>query len=70
MRLLDILLGNNQKKPNDLFSKKEDKDKKIETDSLEDWQKKLVKKGEYNAWNFEEDGDLEDDDYYNEDDNE
>ena len=29
---------------------------------LEDWQKELVKKGEYDPWNFEED------DYYYEDD--
>lgn len=34
---------------------------------LEDWQKDLVKKGEYDPWNFEEE-DLEEDDYYYEDD--
>ena len=34
---------------------------------LEDWQKDLVRKGEYNPWNFEEE-DLEEDDYYYEDD--
>lgn len=34
---------------------------------LTDYQKELVKKGENNPWDFEEE-DLEDDDYYNEDD--
>ena len=34
---------------------------------LTDYQKELVKKGENNPWDFEEE-DLEDDDYYSEDD--
>ena len=33
---------------------------------LEDWQKDLVRKGEYNPWNFEEE-DLEEGDYFYED---
>ena len=36
--------------------------------NLEDWQKDLVRQGRYNPWNFEEDGELEEDDYYYEDD--
>ena len=34
---------------------------------LEDWQKELVRNGEYDPCDFEEDGDLEEDDYYYED---
>lgn len=34
---------------------------------LEDWQKKLVQEGKYEPWNFGEE-DLEEDDYYYEDD--
>ncbi|NMA50850.1 MAG: hypothetical protein GX951_03260 [Mollicutes bacterium] len=33
---------------------------------LEEWQKELVRKGEYDPWNFEEEN-LEDDDYHYED---
>ncbi|MBP3799692.1 MAG: OadG family protein [Bacilli bacterium] len=36
-------------------------------DSLEDWQKKEVDEGNYDSYNFEEE-ELEEDDYYNEDD--
>lgn len=42
-------------------------DEELDDYGLEDWQKDLVKKGEYNPWNFEEE-DLEEDDYYYEDD--
>ena len=35
---------------------------------LEDWQKDLVREGKYDPENFEESEDLEDDDYYYEDD--
>ncbi len=34
---------------------------------LEDWQKDLVRDGDYDSWDFEEDGELEEDDYYSED---
>ena len=43
------------------------KDDELDNYGLEDWQKDLVKKGEYDPWNFEEE-DLEEDDYYYEDD--
>ena len=36
--------------------------------ALTDWQKEEVRKGNYDPWNFEEDGELEEDDYYYEDD--
>lgn len=42
-------------------------DDELDNYGLEDWQKDLVKKGEYDPWNFEEE-DLEEDDYYYEDD--
>lgn len=35
---------------------------------LDDSQKELVRDGEYEPWSFEEDGELEEDDYYYEDD--
>lgn len=35
---------------------------------LEDWQKDLVREGKYDPENFEESDDLEEDDYYYEDD--
>ena len=43
-------------------------EKEMDNYMLEDWQKELVRNGEYNPWNFEEDGDLEEEDYYFEDD--
>lgn len=48
--------------------KQQQKEKEMKAYELEEWQKELVRKGEYDPWNFEEDGDLEEDDYYNEDD--
>ena len=50
------------------FTDTEDDNKKDNND-LEDWQKELVKEKKYNTFNFEEE-ELEDDDYYSEDDNE
>ena len=40
----------------------------IELESLEDWQKDLVKKGEYSAWDFDEEERSDDDNYYHDDD--
>lgn len=48
--------------------KKKQQEKEMDAYGLEEWQKDLVRKGEYDPWNFEEDGDLEEDDYYYEDD--
>ena len=79
MGLFDDLFGNDKKKSQQAFglfsfleeqqNKNDSKYTNEELDSyeLEDWQKELVKKGEYDPWNFEED-DLEEDDYYQEDD--
>ena len=50
------------------FADTEDDNKKDNND-LEDWQKELVKEKKYATFNFEEE-ELEDDDYYSEDDNE
>lgn len=44
-------------------------DNKKDNNDLEDWQKELVKENKYDTFNFEEE-ELEDDDYYSEDDNE
>lgn len=47
--------------------KKKQKENNIVYDELEDWQKKEVEKGNYAETSFEED-ELEEDDYYSEDD--
>lgn len=79
MGLFDDLFGNNKKEGQQafgLFSFMEEQqnknnskytDKELDDYGLEDWQKELVKKGEYEPWNFEEE-DLEEDDYHSEDD--
>lgn len=55
----------------DASDKQDDYDEKLERKmnvySLTDWQKEEVRKGNYNPWNFEEDGELDEDDYYYED---
>ena len=43
-------------------------EKEMDVYNLEDWQKDLVRKGEYDSWNFDEE-DLEEGDYHYEDDN-
>ena len=48
-------------------NKKNKKDNKIDTYGLEKWQKKLVEKGEYKPWDFEEE-DTDEDSYFHEDD--
>lgn len=48
------------------FADTEDDNKKDNKD-LEDWQKELVKENKQDSFNFEEE-ELEDDDYYSEDD--
>ena len=51
--------------PKDINTKKNKKN--IDNYDLEDWQKELVNDGSYEPYNFEEE-ELEDDDYYSEDD--
>jgi hypothetical protein len=54
----------------DKAKKKKDKSKlerEMSARDLEEWQKELVRKGDYDVYNFEED-DLEEDDYYYDDD--
>ena len=41
-------------------------EEELDSYGLEEWQKDEVKKGKADPWNFEEE-DLEDDDFYNED---
>lgn len=72
MGLFDNLFGNDKKKSQQAFGlfsfleERQNKNESIYTNEeldsyeLEDWQKELVKKGEYDPWNFEED------DYYHE----
>ncbi|MBQ9024177.1 MAG: hypothetical protein IJ105_03030 [Bacilli bacterium] len=79
MGLFNDLFGNDKKKSQQafgLFSFLEDQKEENESDyteeeldsyGLEEWQKEEVKKGNADPWSFEEE-DLEDDDFYNEDD--
>ena len=81
MGLFDDLFGNDKKKSqqafglfsfmneqqNDNSNNSEYTDEELDNYGLEDWQKEEVKKGNYDPWNFEEE-ELEEDDYYNEDD--
>ena len=50
-----------------LSSLENDKKKQVKYDYLDKNERELVKKGEYDPFNFEEE-ELEDDDYYREDD--
>lgn len=47
--------------------RKEELETEMDAYNLEEWQKDLVRRGAYHSWNFEEDGDLEEEDYYYED---
>lgn len=64
----EIIKAASEIQENDEKKKKEDLEKEMDAYDLEDWQKDLVRKGDYDPWNFEEDGELEEDDYYYEDD--
>ena len=48
-------------------NKKSKLEKEMNYNGLEDWQKDLVRKGDYEPHNFEENGKLDEDDYYYED---
>lgn len=79
MGIFDILFGSDDKEKNQqdygLFSflndeqnnKNKSNNKDDNYDYLEDWQKKEVKKGNYDSDDFEED-DIDEDSYYSEDD--
>lgn len=79
MGILDVLFGDDKKKKGQqdygvlsYMNDEEDNnseytDEEIDSYGLEDLQKEKVKKGNYDPWSFEEE-DLEDDDYYDEDD--
>lgn len=63
------LFNNNDKQDSKefgLLSFLEENSKKKKNSNLEDWQQKLVDEGKYDSTSFEED--LEEDDYYYEDD--
>ena len=46
-----------------------DNSKEMDNYGLNNWEKELVKKDSYSPWNFEESEELEEDDYYYEDEN-
>ena len=62
MSFLKFLLGINQKKDYSNYTKKE-----LEKMGFEDWQIDLIKSGEYEPYDFEEES-TDEDSYYNEDD--
>jgi hypothetical protein len=51
----------------DILNDNDDLEERMDDLDLEDWQKDLVRKGEYDPENFEEE-ELDEDDYYYEDD--
>ena len=61
--LFSFMNENSEKKEND----SEYSEKDLDNLDLEDWQKNLVRSGEYEPYDFEEES-LDDDSYYNEDD--
>ena len=61
MGLFNILFNTKEKNSTSIFSSTDNSD-----NDLDDYQKELIKKGDYDSSNFEEE-DLEDDDYYYED---
>ena len=78
MGIFDDLFGNDKKKNGEAlgffafleeqekYEKEKELEQKMEEYGLEEWQKDLVRSGEYNIDNFEEEN-LEEDDYYYED---
>lgn len=67
MGLLDFLLGlSEEAKKEEKRKKKKALEDEMDAHGLNDYEKDLVRKGEWNAWNFEEEN-LEDGDYYEDD---
>lgn len=65
---LGSILFNHKNKDNTPENISEFSEKELDDYGLEEWQKEEVRKGNYYPWSFEEDGDLEEDDYYYDDD--
>lgn len=70
--LFDLLFGqedNKKKTKNGTFvGNSEYSEEEMDSYGLFENEKEEVRKGNYAPWNFEEDGDLDEDDYYYEDD--
>lgn len=64
----ETIYFNGTTKSNESNSSTDELEKQMDAYELEEWQKELVRQGKYDPWDFEEDGPLEDDDYYYEDD--
>lgn len=68
MGLLEAILNglldstNSNTENNSEYSEEE-----MDSYGLEEHEKELVRKGEYDPWNFETDGPFDEDDYYSED---
>ncbi len=60
MGLFDQLFRDNKKDDN--------LEKEMDNYCLDEYQKNLVRKGEYDPWNFDDDDNLEEDDYHFDDD--
>lgn len=77
MGIFDDLFGKDKKKSQqalgalsfmeDNKNESEYTDEEMDAYDLEDWERELVERGENDPWNFDE-NELEDDDYYTEDD--
>lgn len=69
--MLGFLSGGTSTDKNAHMDKKKEKlEKEMKLNGLEEWQKNLVRKGDYQPFNFEEEDLDEDDYYYDDDDNE
>lgn len=52
---------------NEAKNKSDYSEEEMDSYGLEESEKELVRKGEYNPWDFETEGPFEEDDYYSED---
>lgn len=68
MGILEEFLNESLNSSNNEAKNKSDySEEEMDSYGLEESEKELVRKGEYNPWDFETEGPFEDDDYYSED---
>lgn len=68
MGILEEFLNESLNSSNNEAKNKSDySEEEMDSYGLEESEKELVRKGEYNPWDFETEGPFEEDDYYSED---
>lgn len=65
--LEEFLNGSLNSSNNEVKNKSGYSEEEMDSYGLEESEKELVRKGEYNPWDFETEGPFEEDDYYSED---